>query len=254
MIPTPEPPEPVGRVMLIEDMTGVNCPPCHGAITLVESNMQTYKGSIIAYGIHGNVQSNPISGSKYDFRYPDAAALEANFRIMGKPAASFNRKQFTNGSRAKNNFNTWQAEIDEELQKPHVMDILMQSSYDSETRTADIDISVIPLESMSGSLSLHVVITESHLIDPQKTQISGQPTIDDFEHNHVMKASLTGLPGKPIGENVAANEIIKETISYTIPAEANGEWIAENMEIIAFVTASDRNDEVQQAAQISLVE
>jgi len=37
MIPIPEAPEVAeGRVILIEDMTGVNCPPCQGAIVLLD--------------------------------------------------------------------------------------------------------------------------------------------------------------------------------------------------------------------------
>lgn len=255
MIPLPDGPViGQGRVMLIEDMTGVNCPPCHGAITLLESNLETYKGSIVIYGVHGKVQSDPIEDSKYDFRYPDAAALEANFAIVGKPSASFNRREFAGGSRVRSNFPTWQPFIDAELEKAQVVEIKMLSTYNSETRTADIDFSVIPLEDFSGTLDLHVVITESHLIDPQKTQSLETPVIKDFEHNHVMKASLTGLAGNPVGTDVSANAILKESLQYQLPAEVNGEWIAENMEIIAFVTSTAHNNEIQQAAQIKMVE
>jgi len=106
---------------------------------------------------------------------------------------------------------------------------------------------MIPLEDIGGEINVHVVITESHLIDPQKSQTQG--IIKDFEHNHVFKKSLTGgIQGKGRGEIYRYNE------SYTLPDEVNGEWIAENMEVIAFVTATDRDGEVQQAAQIHLVE
>lgn len=254
MIMIPEAPDATeGRVMLIEDMTGANCPPCHEAILLLDEFILENKGSIILYGVHGIIQSEPIEDSKYDFRYEDAQNLEREFNPPGKPAASFNRITFSNGTKVKINSATWASFIDGELVKPQVAELLVKSTYDSESRQAEIDLSMIPLEDISGEVSVHVVITESHLIDPQKSQSQG--VIKDFEHNHVYKKSLTGgIQGSFLATDAQSGEIYRYKASYTLPEEINGEWIPENMEVVAFITASDRNNEVQQAAQVHLTE
>lgn len=254
MIPIPEAPEATeGRVMLIEDMTGVTCPPCALAIEVLDAAIEENKGSIVVYGVHGIIQSDPTDDSKYDFRYEDAANLELAFNPPGKPAASFNRISFANGKKTKISHTTWQPIIDAELVKPQVAELLVKSTFDTESRQAQIDLSMIPTEDISGEINVHIVIAESHLIDPQLKQGTG--LILDFEHNHVMKKSLTGgIQGSFLTSDATSGTIYRHTASYTLPEEVNGEWIPENMEIIAFVTAQDRDGEVQQAAKIALVE
>lgn len=240
-----------GRVMLIEDMTGVNCVPCFNANIILDNIIAANKSSIVIYGIHGKVQSEPIDGSKFDFRYDDAEAAELDFNVVGKPSAAFNRITYSNGRRIKLNSATWQPVIDQELVKPQVAELKMLSTYDEATRTTQIDISAIPLEDINGELDLHVVVSESHLID---SQASPNGIVFDYDHKHVMKKSLTGLQGDFLVTDAKADDIIRKTYTYTIPAELNGEWIPENMEITAFITSKDRDGEVQQAAQIHLVE
>lgn len=255
-IKIPEAPTPPGgRIMLLEDYTGVNCVPCFGANILIESVLDANPNSIVTFGIHGDLQSEPVSGSTFDFRYPDPFEWETNANIIGKPAGSFNRVTLPNGTKVKSGTNTWQGFIDTELQRAQVAEIKMLSDYDPTSRTTDIDISVIPLEFISGEVYVHVVISESHLIDSQNSPAEPPNNIVlDYEHNHVMKSSLTGLTGAFLASDLQPDEIYRYRVSYTVPDEVNLEWIPENMEITAFVTAADRDGEVQQAFQIHLTD
>ena len=57
MIMIPDPPTPPeGRVMLLEDYTGVECVPCFAANTFVESVLAANPESIVTYGVHGDLQ------------------------------------------------------------------------------------------------------------------------------------------------------------------------------------------------------
>lgn len=251
-IPIPEPVIPTeGRVMLLEDLTGVQCVPCHNANLFIEALLEVTDGSVVTYGIHGDLQSEPHTESKYDFRYPDAANLEFSIDFLGKPSALFNRVAQSNGMEAQTNPATWQAFVDEELAKPQVIEIELLSTFDNNTRRIGIDLSVIALEPIEGETNIHVVVTESHLFDVQSTPPPDGIVIE-YEHNHVMKASLTGLQGDFLSEGLEENIPVRRSYSYTIPEASNGEWNPDNIEIIAFVTAQDRNGEVQQAAQIGL--
>ncbi len=254
MIPVPPPPEIAeGRVMLIEEMTGVGCVPCFGAAEILESFLETNKGSIVAYGVHGDILSDPVDQSTYDFRLPDAIDIIQILQVTGKPAAAFNRTILNEntGRRVQANPPTWQAFVDTELQKQQVVEIRLLSTFNEETRQAEIDVSVIPLEPISGELALHVKISESHLIDSQS---SPNGIVLDFEHNHVLKTSASASQGDLLVTDAVAGESYAKKYFYSLPDELNEEWTAENMEIIAFVTAKDRNGEVQQAAQVHMME
>ena len=251
-IPIPEPPSIAdGRIMLLEDITGVSCVPCHNANVFIRNVLEETDGAIVAYGIHNGSQSTPHSNSKYDFRYPDVRELEGSIDYVGQPSGLFNRVTQANGRIAQLTPGTWQAYIDVELQKPQVLQILMQSDFDPVSRQVDIDVSAIPLENIQGDCNIHLVISESHLIDPQSTP---NGVVEDYEHEHVMKASLTGLTGSFLAADLVADQTYRYNASYTVPDELNGEWKPENMEITAYVTASDQNNEVLQAFQIHMTE
>jgi len=254
MIPIPDRPISAdGRIMLIEDITGVSCVPCHLANVLTNQLLKETNGSVIVYGIHNGTQSTPHSDSKYDFRYPDVVELESTIDYIGQPAGMFNRVMQSNGRIAQSGSSTWQPFIDAELAKPLELEIQMEADFRTDSRTVDIEVVVTPVQDIPGELNLHLVITESHLIDPQATP---DGVVEDYEHNHVMKESLTGLPGDVLVTNglTAFQDTDPKNYTYTLPEESNGEWIAENIEIIAFVTSKERNNEVQQAFQIQLIE
>ncbi len=251
-IPIPDPVVSTdGRVMLIEDFTGVNCVPCFGATAFINGVLAENENSVIALGIHGGLQSEPIDGSKYDFRFQDAMDLESNFNVIGKPAATFNRVDVATGRKVQLNSSTWQRFIDQELQRRQVADLFITTSYSPETRQVEIEVSAVPLEDIDGLVNVHVIMAESHLLDSQN---SPSGVVVDFEHNHVLKESLTSLQGNVLGTNIIRGEIYRERYTYSIPATDNGQWLPENMEVIAFVTAAERSNSVQQAALAPVIE
>ena len=251
--PIPDPVTvPDGRVIMIEELTGVSCTPCAAASAILEDILNNYDGAVVAYGVHGGFQSEPRPDSKYNFVNDDAEELENYLINFSKPAASFNRTESPDMSIVYVQPASWQAIVDQEVVKPQVADVAIVSTYDQVSRRVDIDISIRSLENITGGVNLVVAISESNLIDPQSA-VGGD--IIDFKHKHVLKKLLTSVAGDPIASSgINTGESVQATYSYTIPAEVNGEWIPENMEITAFITADDRNGEIQQAAQIHLTE
>jgi hypothetical protein len=249
-IPTPIPPPievPEGRVIMIEELTGVSCTPCAAASAILEEILDNGDGAVVAYGVHGRFQSEPLPDSKYDFRNEDAEELESYLVEFGKPAASFNRTTSNTGSLVYGQPATWQAFVDEELVKPVVANVEISSSYNDASRRLDISVDVRALVDLEGTINVVVAVSESNLIDPQSAPGEAIP---DFKHKHVLKKLLTPVLGDAIASSgMIAGESETAMYSYTIPAELNGEWIPSNMEITAFITAEDRNGEIQQAAQ-----
>ena len=57
------------------------------------------------------------------------------------------------------------------------------------------------MESISAPLSLNVILTESHIIAYQTDYDADPQEIADYEHNHVMRKSLTGSWGVDLGQS-----------------------------------------------------
>lgn len=254
MIPLPERSlVPTGRVVLMEEFTGVRCGPCYDASFVAKELVDAANGAIVIYAVHGGpIQSEPLPESIYDFNYNDPTELSLSAGLIGKPGAMFNRVPNEFGNRIAS-LSKWEGLIEDELAKPQVATVAIDSDYNAETRTASLNLRIVPLQDIDGDVMLHVSISESHLIDYQLSQ-EDPPEVPDFEHNHVMKASLTGLNGDAIGQDLKRNEIIERPFTYSLPAEVNGEWIPENMEVTAFITSAALGGEVLQAAQVHMTE
>lgn len=254
MIPLPERAlVPTGRVVLMEEFTGVRCGPCYDASFVAKELVDSANGALVIYAVHGGpIQSEPLSESIYDFNYTAPTDLTLSAGLIGKPGAMFNRVPNQFGNRVVG-LSKWEGVLEAELAKPQVATMSIDSEYDAANRSVAINVRSIPLTDLGGDLFLHVAISESHLIDYQLSQAT-PPEVPDFEHNHVMKVSLTGLNGDLIGTDLERNFIIERPFTYTVPEEVNREWIPENMEVTAFLTSAALDGEVIHAAQVHMVE
>ena len=236
------------RVVLIEELTGVNCPNCPAGSAKVEELLTLFEGKLVGYGIHGSFLSEPITGSKYDFRTPDGAALENYFApFLGKPAAVIDRVQFDEEDFwSITTIDLWQSYIQREFEKEVLLNLELNVSYDSNSRQVNVEAITIPVRDIPGDLKLSVMLTESHIVDPQKDQ---NEILEEFEHNHVLREILSSnINGDLIASDLQEGAVESRNFTFTLPPE-DGTWIAENIEIVAFVTqVLPGSEEVLQAA------
>lgn len=222
-----------GNVVLIEELTGASCPNCPKGTAAVKAILDKFPGKVAAIGIHGKFLCEPVKNrSKYDFRNEKAKNLEEWFLPwLGKPAAAFNRIDQNSTDEKYAIFATglWQSQVEAELQKEHVMNILMDVKYDETNHVANIDFTAIPLKDLPGEYNYSIFLTESQIID---AQTNGSVIIDDFEHNHVLRDMATNFQGDFLGNNLVKNNIIKKSIPYPFPKESIDLWNPDNMEVV----------------------
>ena len=73
--------------------------------------------------------------------------------------------------------------------------IEIKTEFNASSNSVTIESTTEILESISGPLSLNVIVTESHIIAYQ-TDYEADQEIADYEHNHVMrKTELLGCVG-----------------------------------------------------------
>lgn len=243
------------KVLLIEEMTGVSCSNCPKGTAVLNDILALYPNNVIAYAIHGSFLAEPLSESKYDFRYEKSVEMENYLGDRSKPAAVIDRFPFddlTNGNIKEISINNWINKVESRCQTPKSIDMTMTTDYDVGTRTVNITISTKGVRPIEAEIRMNVVITESHLIDPQDAG-SQVGIISDYEHNHVMKDRLSNLTGDFLITGLSVDQEISKTYSYTVPEMINEEWNPDNMEVIAFVSEGGQNrGPVLQAVQEQL--
>lgn len=254
MVTIPEFVEPdTEKVVLIEELTGVNCPNCpKGSVKLAEL-IERYPKNVIGVSIHGEFLAEPLSSSKYDFRSELANDLENYLKpIFGKPAAAFNRVQQPDQSEfAISAFDLWGQFVEAELAKAQTMGLEIETTFDQPTRELKIDVDIEPLIDISGDIRISVMLIENHIIDAQKDV---DVIIDNYEHNHMLRTMLTAYDGDGLTSSLTANEITQKSFSYVIPTDEDL-WVAENMEVIVFVTeVTPDTKEIHQAVHAHVTE
>ncbi len=251
-VPEPTAPD-TEKVVLIEEITGVDCPNCPAGAAKIASLIEQFDGNVIGVSIHGSFLASPLSNSQYDFRSETADDLEAHLKPwFGKPAAVINRIQQEGQSEfAISSVDLWSQLVVAELEKPQTAAVVINHEYDPSTRDLTIDVEIEPWIDLSGDIRISIMLTESHVIDAQKDQ---SEIIPDYEHNHMLKTMLTAFDGDGLTSEVLAFNKLNRNYSYTLP-EDDGLWIPENMDIIAFVSVvTPTSKEILQAAQVHIIE
>lgn len=216
--------------VLIEDYTGTwcgNCPRVAHAIELAKE--QTDK--IVSVAIH-RASSNPADGS-YDPYNFDSSELETYLGMSGYPKALLNR------------ITRWQPL--EQNNIPQVINLTqgenpkvgLAISNQITATTINLEVNVKFSKDFEG-LNLVVYIVENGLIHKQvnyTTFYGGAPYLDNFQHDHTLRTSLTPLFGQPIA---ASQTSVGKTFTqnFSIPIPTNIENV-NNIEFVAFITGTD---------------
>ncbi len=217
--------------VLIEDYTGTWCGYCprvaHG-IDLVEQ--QTDKAVVVA--IH---RGNTTSGaSSYDpFNFP-ASQLENLINLTGYPTAMLNRTTLWNYPEPNNI-----SQVVNLTGNNSEMGLAINSTLTGNELSIDVKVK-FGEDYGSSDLKLVVYILEDELILNQVNYTSyygGSSIINDFEHNHVLRSSLTNLLGEDIpSTDTNLDEVYSKNFSLTVPNNISD---SSKMSIVAFVINSN---------------
>ncbi len=244
-----------GKVMLIEELTGVRCPNCPSGAARLESIRELFPENVVLVGIHGIDLAKPLDESKYDFRNPDAAELEVYLKpFLGKPAAYFNRikNPDLNGDFGNPFQGQWQGIVEKVLEKPQTLNLNISRNYNPATRQLDLEISALPLQDMNGEFKLSIFIIESDIIDAQDDQFE---IVEDYVHNHVLRDAITYFSGDAFADSFKKGELKSASYTYTIPDDGSGLWKPEHLDVVAFIANTEGDsEEVLQAAEVGVLE
>lgn len=236
----------VPRRVLIEDHTGQHCPNCPDASNLIHDFLQSPLADfVVPVAIHSEAQG---------IMEPDGLGTELgntyykNWNLEFKPAGLLNRVDF-GGMRVLDK-TTWAVALQWLMQPEYQetpLDIRIRARQaDDNPQTANVDVKVLctkPEATVSGKLQ--VWVTEDNIIAQQDSMGT---RIDNYVHNHVLRASLNGTWGENISLSGAKDDNTRE-LHYT--ATLAPAWKPQDLVIVAFVYA-DGDGEVKQVAKAKL--
>jgi hypothetical protein len=104
--------------------------------------------------------------------------------------------------------------------------------------TIALDVNMRFLDDYSN-LKLVVYLLEDHLFYSQKNYTdfyNGVNPILNYEHNHVLRKSITNILGDAITESTEKNSERKKQFSFTVPANISN---TNNINFVAFIVGSD---------------
>ena len=243
--------------VLIEDFTGHLCPNCPDAARELDAIHDIYGEQIIGMAIHVSKSfARPYPPSQTNFQY-DFRTYWGHYwdnfygvSAMGLPRGMVNRIGYPDNHKLGKD--EWASAVAEELTKELKFGINIKSSNDS------ITISSRVLNNISGGYNIVVCLTESNIINWQK---DGQENVENYTHNHVLKAVLIDDVLASSTSYITGEEITKKinydlasleqfNIDYSLnTAELgngnSGGWNTSNMSVIAYIYDNTTKEIIQ---------
>ena len=235
------PPHSVPKTLLIQEFTGNMCTNCPQGAKAIHDIQEEFPGQVIAIGIHpegGGPNTMPIGDQ--DFRCEEAQVIYEFFKPSGFPCAVFN------GETTSTRFNMWYSIAAEMLAQEANMTIDAQSVYDSTTRNLQIDYTITATSDISTDLNVLVLLMENNILG---YQLDGGKLLDNYIHNHVLRASLNGGWGTSLPSSIKNGQVIEGSASMIL----DDKWVAENCQVVIY-TFQSATRIVEQATEIDVIQ
>ncbi|MEX0968347.1 MAG: Omp28-related outer membrane protein [Bacteroidia bacterium] len=237
--------------VLIEDFTGVRCPNCPAAQVVASTIADENPGRVVVVSLHPSGSGvgalvTPLDESKYDFRRDAAADILSLLGLFnGLPIGAVDRIKFEQNiliTDAK-----WKGYTQQRLQVETPVNLILETEYDAALNEVVITTELHYTQDVSEENYISIGILESHMIDWQKDD---QVYVEDYEHNHVLREMITISAGKKLTPQLEKGRVIIK--QYRV--KLNPEYVAENLDIVAFVHQKGSGLDVLQVQQKAVVQ
>jgi hypothetical protein len=231
------------RHIVLEKFTGINCGACPGGDQEIAQLAQIHGEKFMAYAFH--TFGDPQEGQPdFGTQWGDAVAGQA--QATGYPAGNINRIPFEeyaqNAGGTAMSKGDWAAAIDSILDEDAYVNVGAKFEYDTEFNTVTVKVELYYTTTPGPDNRLNVAVIQNHVLGPQ----AGGGAGDEYEHNHMMREFLTGQWGEDL-TGVEAGAFIEKEYTWELPEDIRDiELVAEDLEIIAFV--SEGSGEINNGA------
>jgi len=236
------------KTLLIESFTGHHCPNCPSGAVVIDNIVGNYENQIIVASIHTFYFGRPTLNFPVDYRIEAGIVIDQWFEMesFGLPACMINRSGYMTGNHRLHPEGL-QDKINFLINEDPLIDIVIDLSYESTSRSLNIVISMIVIEEVQEEILLSVFITENGLVSKQRNNnpnIGPTPEIEDYVHKHVLRAFVNDNWGDVISDGniplTHGTNITKE-YNYTVPQS----WNEDHCAIIAYIYSGNTYEILQ---------
>ncbi|MEO0004944.1 MAG: Omp28-related outer membrane protein [candidate division WOR-3 bacterium] len=218
------------RVMVMEDFTATWCTYCPGAARGAEELKFRAFDSVVVIAYH--------SSSSDPFYTTTAATRMSYYSVSGYPTMIFDgSNRIVGGLHYGTMYPAYRQVFDSRKSVPSPLDIHLDVTYDSVSRSGTLTIVVRNVSGSSVSGQLHTVLIESHIYYPWQ----GMDSLHDVE-----RTMLPNAGGEAI--TIPAGDSVVRTREFTISSN----WVAKNCELVVFVQ-NNSTREIYQGAMTAVI-
>ena len=220
--------------VLLEDFTAHQCGNCPPAGELAATLEETHENTVHVLAVHaGSLAAVSDAPFDTDWTNADANTYWDQLSFQVNPIGRVNRR---GGSAEIVSPNNWTAAVENELgltPAVHIQGIVIPDPTVAEDLHLHTHITFA--EAVGGEVRLALLISESHLIAAQLYYGNDPEVIPDFEHNHMLRGSLSGADGLVIATDPAAGTTVQMDYTMVWPSE----WMQENCHVLAVLTNTE---------------
>jgi hypothetical protein len=217
--------------VLLEDFTAHQCGNCPPAGALAEQIAEDNDGLVHLLAIHaGSLAAVNSAPFDTDWTNAEANAYWDQLAAQVNPIGRINRRGGPEEIASPNN---WPALVEAELAL--TPDAHLQGAVIPDpTGSGDVHLHthITFANAVPGDVRLALLINENHLIAAQLDYQSDPQVIEDFEHNHLLRGSLSGADGLVVASDPGAGSTVQ--LDYTLVW--NDEWVLDNSHVLAVLT------------------
>lgn len=221
--------------VLLEEFTGLHCGWCPEGHAIAEQLVRLMPDDAYVIAIHAGYYSEPSTGQP-DYRTEEGTLLSdyLNTDDTGYPCGTVNRYCY-DGRNYLSSRSQWIDLAKTINQEDAIVNVYAESQYDGTDRTLTVHVEGYFTGEVPSDVEqrLNVAWTQDDIEGYQNGGAAG----DKYIHNHMLRGYLSAMWGDSI-ENAATGQYFTKDYVYTLPETVNGiEVKAEDINIIAFVTA-----------------
>ncbi|WP_317898943.1 T9SS type A sorting domain-containing protein [Aurantibacillus circumpalustris] len=259
---------PENKRVVLEEFTGIHCGYCPDGHVKANAMVTANPNKVFLINIHSGSFATAAAGEP-DFKTTEGTAIDgmAGQLIAGYPAGTVNRRVFSSpqnpGGMAQSR-GTWAASGAIVMAESAYCNVALQGTINVTTRVLTVQAEVYYTGTSTVSTNnLHIMLLEDGIVGPQSNygnpywNSSNYNADGTYNHNHVLRKVITpGVGGLTI-PTPTMGVTFSTTQSYTIPLTygASGkttECLLGRLELVGFVTETDRNTINAAAGPISL--
>jgi len=230
-------PNSVYRKILIEEFTGHRCPNCPRGHERLETLQAAYGDTLVPIAIHATTLATPTTEFPADFRTDAGNELTSYYNIDGIPAAVINRTMVAGGL----GVTLWTPKLKQADRTVYAGIQLINQFGVNDPDVLKVNAKVTMLADYPRPLRLALYLVEDGIISPQMydTEI-----IEDYEHNHLLRAALNGTFGQTITDDGKMQNNTAYTYAKSISFAGNS-WNPDNCYVIAMLYDKEENAVIQ---------